>query len=63
MPAEAWLHSMLERNAQCAYLRGRSFAELPVVSYEDLLPWRERVCDGESDVLFAGRPVVYERTS
>src|SRR5436309_2633409 len=63
MRAEAWLASMLSRNAHCAYLRGRSFDELPVVSYDDLLPWLERVWDGETDVLFAGRPVAYERTS
>ena len=58
-----WLASMLARNAHCAYLRGRSFDELPVVSYDDLLPWLSRVWDGEADVLFAGRPVAYERTS
>src|SRR5205085_3145456 len=58
-----WLASMLARNASCAYLRGRSFDELPIVTYDDLLPWLERVFDGESDVLFAGRPVAYERTS
>src|SRR5436190_13187370 len=58
-----WLSSMLARNAHCAYLRGRTFDELPIVSYEELLPWLDRVFDGESDVLFAGRPVGYERTS
>jgi hypothetical protein len=63
MSADAWLSSMLARNAHTAYLRGRAFDELPVVSYEDLLPWIERVCAGEPDVLFAGRPVAYERTS
>ena len=58
-----WLRSMLARNAHCAYLRGRSFDELPPVTYDDLLPWLERVWDGEPDVLFHGRPVAYERTS
>jgi len=58
-----WLRSMLARNAHCAYLRGRSFDELPIVTYDDLLPWLERVWDGEPDVLFDGRPVAYERTS
>jgi hypothetical protein len=58
-----WLSSMLARNAHCAYLRGRTFDELPIVSYDDLLPWLERVHGGEADVLFAGRPVAYERTS
>jgi hypothetical protein len=63
MRADAWLSSLLARNAHTAYLRGRTFDELPVVSYEDLLPWIERVCSGEADVLFAGRPIAYERTS
>jgi hypothetical protein len=58
-----WLASMLARNAHCAYLRGRSFDELPAVTYDDLLPWLERAWAGEADVLFAGRPVAYERTS
>src|SRR5436190_22880643 len=58
-----WLSSMLARNAHTAYLRGRAFHELPIVSYEEMLPWLERVNDGEPDVLFAGRPVAYERTS
>src|SRR5437763_15054274 len=58
-----WLSSMLARNAHTAYLRGRAFDELPIVSYEEILPWLERVWDGEPDVLFAGRPVAYERTA
>ena len=33
--------------------------DVPVTSYEDLLPWLDRIRDGESDVLFAGRPVAY----
>src|SRR5690349_11538034 len=59
----AWLPTMLARNAHCAYLRGRRFEELPIVTYDDLVPWIERIVAGESDVLFAGRPVAYERTS
>jgi hypothetical protein len=62
-PAEPWLESMLARNAHCAYLRGRTFDELPFVTYDDLVPWIERIVAGEPDVLFAGRPVAYERTS
>ena len=61
--AGAWLPDLLARNAHCAYLRGRTFDELPIVTYDDLVPWIERIVDGESDVLFAGRPVAYERTS
>jgi len=58
-----WLRATLARNAHCAYLRGRRFEDLPIVTYDDLVPWIERIVAGESDVLFAGRPVAYERTS
>jgi hypothetical protein len=63
----AWIDELLARNAQTAYLRQygspRSLSDLPIVTYDDLVPWIERICAGESDVLFAGRPVAYERTS
>jgi len=63
----AWIDELLKRNAHTAYLRHygspRDIRELPVVTYDDLRPWLERVYDGEPDVLFAGRPVAYERTS
>ena len=62
-----WIEELLARNAQTAYLRRygspRTLDELPIVSYDDLAPWIERIRDGEPDVLFAGRPVAYERTS
>jgi GH3 auxin-responsive promoter len=66
VPAQSphrWLAATLARNAHTAYLRGRAFDELPIVTYDDLVPWIERIVAGESDVLFAGRPVAYERTS
>ena len=58
-----WLAATLARNAHTAYLRGRTFDELPTVTYDDLAPWIERIVAGEPDVLFAGRPIAYERTS
>lgn len=62
-----WIEELLERNAETAYLRRygspRTIEELPIVSHDDLAPWIEQICAGESDVLFAGRPVAYERTS
>ena len=62
-----WIDDLLARNARTAYLRHYGspldIRELPVVTYDDLQPWLERVYDGEPDVLFAGRPVAYERTS
>jgi len=66
VPAQSpcrWLAATLGRNAHTAYLRGRAFDELPIVTYDDLIPWIDRIVAGESDVLFAGRPVAYERTS
>jgi hypothetical protein len=64
-PATPWLPALLARNAHTAYLReyGSTIDELPIVTYDDLVPWIERIVRGESDVLFAGRPVAYERTS
>jgi len=67
---ERWLPAVLARNVHTAYLRRHgsprtleSFREsVPVVGHEHLLPWLERIQRGEPDVLFAGRPVAYERT-
>ena len=69
-PREPWLPAVLARNAHTAYLRSHgspqtleSFREsVPVVGHEQLLSWLERIQCGEPDVLFAGRPVAYERT-
>lgn len=68
--ASQWLQALLARNQHCAYLRRhgapRSLAEfraaLPPVSYEELAPWLQRLAAGEADVLFAGRPIAWERT-
>lgn len=68
--ARPWLEALLERNAGSAYLRrfgapgtlGEFRARVPVVSYDELLTWIERIREGEADVLFAGRPVAFERT-
>jgi hypothetical protein len=65
-----WLESMLARNSQTAYLRAygspRTMDEfreqVPVVTYDELTPWLDRICDGESGVLFAGSPIAFERT-
>lgn len=65
-----WLSSMLLRNSGCAYLR--SFGsprtedefrrQVPVITYEDLPPFLERLRKGERNVLFDGVPVACERT-
>jgi hypothetical protein len=66
-----WLTALLARNAGCAYLGAHGSPEtpedfrerMPVVSYEDLeAHWLPRVFEGEPDVLFAGRPLAYEKT-
>lgn len=65
-----WLAALLARNRHCDYLRRhgepRTLAEfrdrLPVVDYDALATDIERVASGVSDVLFAGRPLAFERT-
>jgi len=70
-PAEpAWLERILAHNAGSKYLRHfgsprtrDEFRErVPIVSYEELNDWLDAIVRGEPDVLFAGRPVAYERT-
>jgi hypothetical protein len=65
-----WLDELLTRNAHTAYLRQfgspKSMDEfrenVPLCRYEDLVPHIERLRAGESDVLFRGRPVAFEKT-
>jgi hypothetical protein len=67
---ESWLQALLTRNAQTDYLKQygspcdqESFrSRVPIVSYLDLLPSLDGICRGQSDVLFTGRPVAFERT-
>jgi hypothetical protein len=68
---ENWLGSLLEGNAEAAYLKHygsprtmQAFrTNVPTVTYDELTPWLSRIERGESDVLFTGRPVAFERTS
>ena len=68
--AENWLEEMLERNADCAYLLQyhsprtlKDFRkQVPLVTYDEILPWIQRIAEGNEDVLFAGAPVGYEHT-
>jgi hypothetical protein len=65
-----WLEALLQRNRDTAYLasfgrpasREAFRANVPVCDYQDLIPWLDRMEAGETDVLFAGRPVAYELT-
>ncbi len=66
----AWLHAMLARNGASDYLKRlgspdsvQSFrSRVPPCNHEDLAPHLARMHSGESDVLFTGRPLAYERT-
>jgi hypothetical protein len=65
-----WLTEMLMRNADCAYLR--SFGsprtedefrcQIPIITYENLKPYIERLQAVEPNVIFDGTPVACERT-
>lgn len=69
---EAWLLRCLARNRDTAYGRQYGFGQIrsaaeyrhrvPLVSYDDLAPRIMQMERGESDVLFAGLPVAFERT-
>jgi hypothetical protein len=67
---ESWLETVLARNAHTEYLsrygsprHQQAFrANVPIVSYADLTPYLESVRSGRGDVLFAGRPIAFERT-
>ncbi|MBP6421645.1 MAG: GH3 auxin-responsive promoter family protein [Propionivibrio sp.] len=65
-----WLSAMLTRNSGCAYLRNFGSPrteddfrrQVPVITYDDLPPFLERLREGERNVLFDGMPVAFERT-
>ena len=67
---QTWLSALLEHNRHCRYLAQfgsprtleQYRAQVPLCSYEDLAAPIAQTAAGASDVLFAGRPVAYERT-
>lgn len=69
---EKWLMDCLRRNGQCEYARLYRFDEInsieafrtsvPLVDYEILAPFIERIAAGEADVLFNALPVAFEMT-
>jgi hypothetical protein len=69
---ENWLFNCLHRNRATHYgeqyhfdtIRSiQDFRErVPVISYEDVEPYIQRMSDGDADVLFAGLPIAFERT-
>src|SRR5262245_9833463 len=67
------LAEIIEKNRATAYGRAHDFAAIqtvadwrrrvPVVDYEDLRPWIERMGQGEENVLTAEVPLLFARTS
>jgi len=67
------LENLLRQNAGCAYGKRWQFSQLraprdfqngvPIVCYEDLVPWMQRMIDGETDVLTSERVLMFEKTS
>ena len=70
---ETWLFACLKRNQSAAYLMEFGVNDhtsldefrkrLPLVTYDDLKKYVERVEYGEENVLFSGKPIAFERTS
>lgn len=70
---ENWLIQCLARNCNSEYGRSHGFSrisdiseyqkQVPVVSYQDLLPFIDDMTQGAADCLFEGRPIAFERTS
>lgn len=70
---EGYLLRTLGRNAESAYGRKHAFAgirtiqqyqdRVPIVTYEDLSTWMERVAEGEQGVLAAEPVLMLEKTS
>src|SRR6266404_1154140 len=67
------LERLLATNSGSAYGRKHHFSRLrtakdfqqavPIVSYDDLQPWVERIKDGEESVLTTERVLMFEKTS
>jgi hypothetical protein len=67
---DEWLKDLLARNAGSEYLSQfgsprtceEFLTQVPTATYSDLSGYVAALAEGESDVLFAGRPIAYERT-
>lgn len=67
-----WLQNCLRRNQKTIYGQKFQFAQIqtinqfraqvPLVTYEEMESWIERMANGEQDILFDGRPILFERT-
>ncbi len=69
---QEWLLHCLKRNAGCEYGKRYAFEEIetveayqksvPVVRYEEVSYWVNRISSGENDLLFIGEPIAFEVT-
>jgi hypothetical protein len=69
---EQWLLKTLQRNTGCSYAQTYGFdgidsieryqERVPLVTYDQLSPWIERIQNGERDLLFHGRAFAFEIT-
>lgn len=69
---EVWLRACIERNRVTDFGQQHGFDQIrsaeeyrdrvPLATYEVLMPWIDRVANGEANVLFEGLPVAFERT-
>lgn len=67
-----WLFACLERDKNTDYGQQFDFAaihsiadyrqQVPVISYETIFPFIARMANGETNVLFSGLPIAFERT-
>lgn len=67
-----WLMNCLGRNQDCCYGKQHHFEKIqsiqnyrkrvPLVRYDDLRPFIERIAQGKADILFRGRPIAFEQT-
>lgn len=70
---QAWLRACLAHNAHCSYGRAHSFAEIesvadyqarvPIIGFDTIAGDIEDMANGAADILFAGHPIAFERTS
>lgn len=68
-----WLKQLLQQAKHTAFGKEHGFADIksyedfqkqvPIRDYEDIRPYINRIIEGESDVLWSGRPIYFAKTS
>ncbi|MCS6990612.1 MAG: GH3 auxin-responsive promoter family protein [Chitinophagales bacterium] len=70
---EYWLHKLVTEGRKTLFGRDHGFQhissyadfsrQVPLRSYEDFIPYLQKVYDGQSDVLWKGRPLYFAKSS